>query len=248
MKAALARIWAVGTCFGLAIYSMSLGADSASPAANAVPEKPLARKGALLFSDDFKGAELGKEWRAVTPAFTVANGIMTGSQTRQEHGAVASVQAPFQNAIIEFKFRLEGATAINAVCDDKGFTGSHAGHICRVAITPKQIRLGDDKEGAMRNDILEMRKDPARKAEGDKLLVGRGQSINHPIEPDRWYLMRIEIVGDQMRVSLDDQAIGYLQSSGIAHPTKTNFHFTVNGTSAQFEEVRIWAAEPADAK
>jgi hypothetical protein len=245
MKLPLQRAWFAGLCLSFAIPSISFSADTTPP--NAIPEKPLAKKGAILFSDDFQRPELGKDWQVNTPTFTVADGVMTGSQTRQEHGAVASARVPFQNAIIEFKFRFEGATAINAVCDDKGFTGSHAGHICRVAITPKQIRLGDDKEGGMRNDILEMRRDPARKAEGDKLLAGRGQSINHPIEPHRWYQMHIEIVGDQMRVSLDDQPIGYLQSSGIAHPTKTNFHFTVSGKDAQFEEVHIWSAEPPDA-
>jgi hypothetical protein len=46
-----------------------------------------------------------------------------------------------------------------------------------VAITPRAIRLGDDREGAMRPDILAMRKDPARKAEREKLLAGRGASF-----------------------------------------------------------------------
>jgi hypothetical protein len=39
-----------------------------------------------------------------------------------------------------------------------------------------------------------------------------------------------------------------LKSPGIAHPTKSNFHFTVTGQDAQFDEVRIWSAERAEAK
>jgi hypothetical protein len=231
----------VAAFLGFALCASGLSAEPV-PAANAVPEKPLAQKGAVIFSDDFERVELGKDWKVVTPTFTVADGILTGSQTRTEHGAVGSVPAAFRDGIIEFKFRFEGAASINAVCDDKAYTGSHAGHICRVAITPKQIRLGDDKEGGMRNDILEMRRDPARKAEGDKLMVGRVQAINTKLEPHRWYRMTIEIVGEEMRVSVDDQAIGYLKSSGIGHPTKSHFHFTVNGKDAQFDDVRIWAA------
>jgi hypothetical protein len=173
---------------------------------------------------------------------------MKGSQTRDVHGAVGAIAAPFKDAIIEFKFRFEGAASINAVCDDKAFTGSHAGHICRTTITPRLIRLGDDKEGGMRPDIMEMRKDPKRKAEGDKLMAGRTQAFPMPIDPHRWYRLTMEIVGDEMRVSLDDKPVGYLKSSGIAHATKSHFHFTVSGRDAHFDEVRIWSATPAATK
>jgi len=208
-----------------------------------VPAQPLARKGAQLFADDFARADLGPAWRAVIPTFTVADGVLRGSQTRGDHGAVGSIKAAFKDGVIEFKFRLEGSPGFNAVCDDKAYKGSHAGHICRVAVTPKQIRLGDDKEGVMRNDIFEMRRDPKRKAAADKLLAGRGATVAVRIEPRRWYAMRIEIVGDEMRVSLDDKAIGYLKSPGLAHPTKSDFHFTVSGKDTLFDDVRVWAAE-----
>jgi hypothetical protein len=207
-----------------------------------VPSAPPVAKGKLLVSDDFERTGLG-DWRAVIPTFTVTNGVLVGSQTRADHGSVGSVKAAFKDGVIEFKFRLEGSAGFNAVCDDKAFKGSHAGHICRVAVAPKQIRLADDKEGAMRNDIFEMRRDPKRKAGGDKLLAGRGVSVPVQLEQHRWYRLCIEIAGDAMRVSLDDKAIGHLKSPGLAHPTKSDFHFTVNGKDAHFDEVRIYAAE-----
>jgi hypothetical protein len=208
------------------------------------PSRPFAKKGSLLFSDDFQRSDLGA-WRVGAPTFTVADGVLKGSQMRDDHGAVGSVHVAFQDAIVAFKFRFEGADNINAVCDDKAYKGSHAGHICRVAISPRQIRLGDDKEGVMRNDIFEMRRDPKRKAEGEKLLAGRGQTFPVKLEPHKWYHMEIEIVGDTMRASLDDHAIGSLKSPGLAHPTKSDFHFTVGGKDALFSEVKIWAAERA---
>jgi hypothetical protein len=198
-------------------------------------------------SDDFERSDLGA-WKQNCQTFTVGDGVMKGSQTRVEHGAVGAIHASFKEAIIEFKFRFEGATGINAVCDDKAFTGSHAGHICRATITPKLIRLGDDKEGGMRNDIMEMRADPKRKAEGDKLMVGRTQAFPMIIDPHRWYRLTIEIVGDEMRVSLDDKPVGYLKSPGIAHATKSDFHFTVSGKDALFDDVRIWSAASAASK
>jgi len=219
-----------------ALLALGLSAGAAD-----VP-RPLAGKGKQLFADNFDRAELGA-WRSVIPTFTTSDGVLKGSQTRADHGAVSRVKVGFKDAIIECKFRFEGATGFNVVFDDKAHKGSHAGHICRVAVAPRQIRLGDDKEGVMRNDIFEMRKDPRRKAEADKLLAGRTQAVPVKLEQRRWYRLSIEIVGEQMRVSLDDKPIGYLKSPGIGHATKAEFGFTVSGKDAHFDDVRVFAAE-----
>lgn len=206
-----------------------------------IPSKPLAQKGEQLLADDFARADLG-EWKTVIPSFAVENGALKGWQTRDDHGAVGRIYRAMKNVIVEFKFKLDGSTGFNAVFDDKNYKGSHAGHVCRVAFAPKQIRLGDDKEGVMRNDIFEMRKDPAKKAEADKLLAGRGSVATVTIDPAPWHNVTIELVGDEMRLSLDGTAIGYLKSPGLAHETKTSFHFTVNGPGVLFDDVKIWAA------
>ncbi len=209
--------------------------------ATAILAAPPAEKGEPILSDDFARSDLG-EWKAVIPTFAIEGGALKGTQTRDDHGAVGRVHRPMKDVIVEFRFKLAGSTGFNAVFDDQQFKGSHAGHICRVAFAPKQIRLGDDKEGVMRNDIFEMRKDPARKAEAEKLLVGRGASANVSISADAWHEVAIEIVGDQMRVTLDGKPAGELKSLGIAHETKTSFHFTVNGPGVLFDDVRIWKA------
>jgi hypothetical protein len=203
---------------------------------------PLAQKGELLFTDDFERSELG-EWKTVIPSFAVQNGVLKGWQTRDDHGAVGRVYKPMKDVVVEFKFMLDGSTGFNAVFDDKNHKGSHAGHICRVAFAPKQIRIGDDKEGVMRNDIFEMRKDPAKKREADKRLVGRGSAVNRVVEPKKWHTVRIELLGDTLRVTMDDEPAGELKSPGIAHETKTSLHFTVNGPGVLFDDVRIWAAK-----
>ncbi|MDP3072244.1 MAG: hypothetical protein Q8N18_18270 [Opitutaceae bacterium] len=207
----------------------------------AVPAQPLAGKGDLLFSDDFERTTLG-EWKSVIPAFTVADGTLHATQARADHGAVGRVHRAMRSVIVAFKFMLEGSTTFNAVFDDQAYKGSHAGHICRVAFTPKQVRLGDDKEGVMRNDIFALRKDPTRKAEADALLVGRSAAGPIQLEQKRWHHAEIEIVGDRMRVSVDGQPAAFLQSPGLAHETKSSFHFTVNGPGLRFDEVRIWQA------
>lgn len=206
-----------------------------------VPSTPLASKGEQLLSDSFDRTELG-DWKSLIPTFTVEDGLLKGLQTRDDHGAVGRVYRPMKDVIIEFKFRLDGSSGFNAVFDDQAFKGSHAGHICRVAFAPKVVRLGDDKEGVMRNDIFEMRKDDARKQDADKLLVGRSSSAPIAVEQKIWYKVSIEIVGEQMRVCLDDKPVGYLKSPGIAHETKSSFHFTVSGKGVHFDDVQIWNA------
>jgi hypothetical protein len=206
-----------------------------------IPTEPLAKKGEPLLSDDFDRTDLG-EWKPLIPTFTVENGVLKGVQTRADHGAVGRFYRPMKDVIVEFKFQLDGSTGFNAVFDDQKFKGSHAGHICRASFSPKQLRLADDKEGLMRNDIDAMRKDPARKAEVEKLVAGRGFVAPIAIGQKEWHHVAIEISGNQMRVSLDGKPVGYLKSPGIAHESKSSFHFTVNGEGVLFDEVRIWKA------
>lgn len=239
------RLSALGIRHCLLFLPLSFSLCALSFAAEAPPP---AKKGTLLFSDDFERAEVVPRWDTSQRTFFISDGALKGGQVPGKHGAVAGVEVPFQDAVIEFRFRFEGAASINAVCDDKAFTGSHAGHICRVTITPKLLRLGDDREGGMRNDIYEMRLDPKRKAEGDKLLAGRTATFPMPIATNQWHHLAMEIVGDEMRVSLNGKFAGQLKSPGIAHPTKSRFHFTISGQHALIDDVRVWSIEPPSAK
>jgi hypothetical protein len=93
----------------------------------------------------------------------------------------------------------------------------------------------------MRNDIFEMRRDPQRREQADSLVVGKSSSAKISLQQENWYLARIEIVKDRMRVWLDGQSVGELVSSGLAHETKSSFHFTVSGDGVNFDDVKIWA-------
>jgi hypothetical protein len=223
-------------------------------AADTIPAQPLGKKTTLLVGDTFEGNTLGSAWRVLTPTFVVADGVLKGTHTffgspatatkpaRPSHGAVLLVPVNRQDTIIEFRFRMDTATAVNAVCDDTNYKDSHAGHITRVAMTPTRIRLGDDKE-SLSHEIEELKKDPKRKAEVAKRIEGKVRDIPFKFDPQHWYRVSIENVGDEMRLVLDDQPIGYLKSSGLAHPTKTRFHFTVNGGEAEFDDFKIWNVE-----
>ncbi|HEY3900829.1 MAG TPA: hypothetical protein VGM54_19620 [Chthoniobacter sp.] len=231
---------------GLLLVAFALSPGVLRAAEPPVPSQPLGKKGALIFSDDFSAPAVGKAWRVLWPALTVADGALNISQAKPEHSAVGEVKVGQKDLIIAFKFKLGAASSINAVCNDSAYKEGHGGHICRVSLSPKQIFLADDKE-RLRQEIEKMRKDPARQAEVAKAVAGRTRNIPMELDPKRWYDLLIEIVGDEMRVSLDGKALGYLKSSGLAHPMKSDFYFAVAGHDALFKDLRIWAAEPITA-
>lgn len=98
----------------------------------------------------------------------------------------------------------------------------------------------------MRNDIYEMKKDPARKAEVAKLLAGRSVTYPAKLRAGQWYTLVAETVGDAMRVTLDGRPAGYLKSSGIAHPTKSKIELGVAGKDGLFDDLKVWNAPELD--
>jgi hypothetical protein len=210
-------------------------------AAAEVPAEAIAVKGRVVFSDDFERAELGPLWKVPHPRFAIEHGVLVGAQVKPDHGAVAQVDVGVQDLVLEFKFRLDGTTGVNAVLDDDNFKEGHGGHLCRVTLRSNQIFLGDDKL-RFRHDIDALRRDPARKAEAAKVTAPMQQSIPVQLESGRWYKLTLEIAGDKMRAALDDRPVGFLKSGGIAHPVKGTFHLTVSGPDARFDDLKIWAA------
>lgn len=223
-----------------------------------VPAKPIAAKKELLFSDDFEGAVPAKVWHKVVPTFVVENGALKGTQTRDmnvpaadgkpaiaAHAAVHGLEIPTKDSVVEVRIRFEGATMIDVEFDDRKFTGSHYGHICRAVVRLNGVAIIDERDGGMRNDIYEMKKDPAKKAEVAKLVAGHSVTYPAKLEKGKWYTLVVETVGDEMRVSLDDKPSAYLKSSGIAHATKSKIELGVGGKDGFFDDIKVWNAEAA---
>lgn len=199
-----------------------------------------------------------KVWHKVVPTFAFEKGILKGTQTRDKtvpaadgkpavtaHAAVHGLEIPTKDSVVEVKIRFEGATMIDVEFDDRKYTGAHYGHICRAQVRLTGVTLIDERDGGMKNDIYEMKKDPAKKAEVAKLLVGRSATFPAKLEADKWYTLVVETVGDEMRVTIDGKPAGYLKSSGIAHATKSKIELGVAGKDGYFDDIKLWNAEPA---
>ena len=235
------------------ITSTAFAADSP-----AIPAEPIAKKKELLFSDNFEGAEPAKVWHKVVPTFVVEKGTLKGTQTRDQnipaadgkpattaHAAVHGLEIPTKDSVVEVRIGFDGATMIDVEFDDRKYTGAHYGHLCRAQVRLNGVTLIDERDGNMRNDIYEMSKDPAHKAERAKLLVGRQATYPAKLEAGKWYALVVETVGDTMRVTLDGKHAAFLKSSGIAPATKSKIELGVGGKDGLFDDIKVWNAEPA---
>jgi hypothetical protein len=222
----------------------------------AAPSEPIAKKKELLFSDDFEGAKPSKLWHKVVPTFAFEKGALKGTQTRdknvpaadgkpavQAHAAVHGLELPTKDSVVEVKIKLDGASMVDVEFDDRKYTGAHYGHLCRAQVRLDGVRIIDERDGSMRNDIYAMT-DPAQRAEKNKLLAGRQVTFPAKLDAGKWYDLLVETVGDAMRVSIDGKPMAYLKSSGIGHATKPKIELGVAGKDGYFDDIKVWNAEP----
>ena len=225
----------------------------------AIPAESIAKKKELLFSDDFAGAEPAKVWHKVVPTFAVENGTLKGTQTRDQnipaadgkpevkaHAAVHGLEIPTKDSVVEVKIRFEGATMIDVEFDDRAFTGSHYGHLCRAQVRLDKVTILDERDGTQSNALIELKKDPAKnKDEIKKLLTEHSASFPVQLEAGKWYTFTVETVGDTMRALIDGKPVAFLKSPGIAHATKSKIELGVAGKDGFFDDIKVWNAEPA---
>jgi len=101
----------------------------------------------------------------------------------------------------------------------------------------------------MNRDLLALRKgdDAQKKSEAEETIKAHTTQVPMKLETTHWYLVGVEIVGDQMRVTIDGKPIGFLKSPGLAHPSKSDFKISVSGKQALFDDLQIWSVAAAAA-
>ncbi|MBN8418691.1 MAG: hypothetical protein J0L73_07250 [Verrucomicrobia bacterium] len=223
-----------------------------------IPSKPIAEKKELLFSDDMNGSDHDKRWHRVVDTFVFENNALKGTQTRVKdqpskdgksvitaHAAVYGLEVPTKDSVVEVKIRFEGATMIDVEFDDRKYTAAHYGHLCRAQVRLDKVTIMDEREGSQNMIIKELRKDPAKKDEVNKLMAGKSATFPVKLEANKDYTLLVETVGDEMRVSIDGKAVAFLKSPGIGHATKSKIELGVAGQSGWFDDIKVWNAAPA---
>lgn len=241
-------------------------AESAKPAEalhadvkHADAKPMLAVPGKLLFEDDFSRAELPPKWKVGKGTYAINDGVLSVAENPADnHGAYFKAPFAHKDIVADFSFKFDGAKNINFTMDDLSYKGSHAGHICHVAMTPTRVTLADTKNGGMKLEIYEKMQDPKTTPEEKKKLresikdFSAGFAIK--LDPTAWHMMRVELVGDEMLAMIDGTPVGYLQAPGVAHETKALLGFTIGGKAALLDNVKVregkaspdWAKQKAE--
>ncbi len=226
-----------------------------------IPEKSIAVKKELLFSDDFEGAERSKLWHRVVPTFAFENGMLKGTQTRDQnvpaqdgkpaitaHAAVFGLNLPTRDSVVETRIKFAGATVMDVEFDDRAYTGAHYGHLCRAQVKLDRVVIIDEREGTQNQVLKAMRQDPATADEANRRIRQHMASfpLAQKLEQNTWYTLVVETVGDAMRVTIEGKPVAYFKSPGIGHATKSKIEWGVGGKDGYFDDIKVWNAEPAN--
>jgi len=222
-----------------------------------IPSKPIAEKLELLISEEFSARELAKPWHKVVATFTVEDGALKGTQTRDKlipaadgkpevkpHAAVHGLEIPTKDSVIEARIKLDGASMMDIEFDDRSYKDSHYGHLARAQVRLDGVTIMDERDGNQNQALKLMRNDPAKKDEVNKILAAHQVKFPANLEAGKWYHLTVETVGDAMRVSIDGKGVAYFESPGIGHETKSKIEFGVAGKDGYFDDMKVWNARP----
>jgi hypothetical protein len=200
---------------------LAVAARAQEPAAQ--PRKDLATnlsvRGKLVFSDDFSGPELSKEWKVAKGKWEIVDGTLKGTELPSDnHAAVIKHPLPARNVVLQFSFQFNGARSLALSFDGKG-------HVCRVTLSPTGFQV-------VRNVPKDGGEKPA--------ILGKG-AID--LKAGEWHALLVEIQGREMLAQVDDKVFAFGENDGI-DLQKTTFGFPTGGESIRIDDVRVWEATP----
>jgi hypothetical protein len=195
-----------------------------------------------VFEDDFSGKALKKEWGSWKSESVVRDGVLVGiTPETADHPSVNTIKlASVADLEVAVSFQFHGSPSFSVMFRDLDYKGSHAGHICHVAVSPKTLSLYDGKTGIFRKDIRDKRKAGGKlDKETQEMMKSRISRTPLKLDPKAWHDLLIRIEGDVLKVSIDGKEAGRLKSEGIAHRTKSNMNITTVKREVHYDNFAI---------
>lgn len=198
----------------------------------------------VLYQDEFEGGKLAEPWGSWKSESVVRDGVLVGiTPTDADHPSVNAIDfTPQSDLEIAVSFQFHGSPSFSVMIRDLEYKGSHAGHICHVAVRPDLVTLYDGKTGIFRKDIRDKRKAGEKLDAATEAMLKQKTSRNAvKLDAQTWHDLVIRIEGDVMVVSVDGQETGRLQSEGIAHATKSNMNLTTVDREVHYDHFALRA-------
>ena len=211
------------------------------PSLSASAFEPIdSRKGVLIFEDDFESGSAKDEWMPLHGTrWTVEDGVFVGipstpefQASRDNHtGATPSMRlkVPARDCILQLSFKLSGGLNAAHIGFDNSSTAGGTGHIGRLISSTR---------GGM---VLQKDRHSQIKGDKDEALDRSDWSI----EPDRWYTVLIEAIGDSLIAQIEGGPTLRARHWRFDE-TKTAVNLKARGQDGTiaYDNVRIWEALP----
>jgi hypothetical protein len=201
-----------------------------------------------IFADDFSSNAFGPRWGHYKSSSVVKDGVLVGiTGPESDHSAVDNIRFDGERDLevsVKFRFTSDKAKSFNVWFDDKGYKGSHAGHICQATIYPKSVNLADAKTGGfdLTGGLYERKKANQLTAEEKAMLAKKGAKFPVDLSLNDWHTLVVRTKGDELSVSIDGKPVGSFKSPGIAHETKSLVSLTTNPVDVHYDDFSIKAA------
>jgi hypothetical protein len=196
-----------------------------------------------VFADNFSAPALSKLWKLYASSSEVRDGFLVGIQKPNiKHAAVHNINLePLGDVELSVDLRFAGSKMTNLTFNQDQFEETHAGHICRIVVSPTQVILRDDKTGMFKNEIYEMSKAGGLDDATKELLKTKEVRVPVNLESNRWYTFCIRIQGDRMQTFIDGKLIGTLRSEGLAHAAKDRIGLVTPDREMHYDNIVVKA-------
>ena len=158
-----------------------------------------------------------------------------------DHAVSVRHDAEFKNGAVECRFMLEHEKDVLGLnFADLEFKSVWAGHLFKVEVGIKKLKITDLKTGVMDLEIRKKRQSKQVTPELQKLLNSKTTQFPLKLKVGKWYALAVEVKGKTINVKIDGKDICTFASDGIAHPTKRMLRLSVP-RQAVVDDLKIYS-------
>lgn len=140
---------------------------------------------------------------------------------------------------ISMRFKIGEGDRLGVNFNDTELKTAHAGHVCTVRVTTKEVSVADQMNGSMNLELRERRRAGDTSSELKQLIAKTEKKSPINLEPNAWHDLMFELDGDIVRVFVNGAFQLEHRSPGFAHPTKSNIAISVPNNLIM-DDFKVW--------